>query len=102
MSVCAQSVKNGAPLPIHGSGGGLRRPDSTDVRFGRLAVCDLEPLAPGTANWRFRPSKERHLAPLSATFLPIFSEILHQGRKLARMGPRRALVHLSDLEEPTA
>jgi len=59
------------------------QPDSTDVRSGRLAGCDLAPSAPDTAKWRFRPSKNRHLAPFSITFLTVFSgffcELSHQG-----------------------
>jgi len=66
------------------------QPDSTDVRSGRLAVCDLRPSAPRTAKWRFRLSKNRQLAPFSTTFLPIFSGffcgLAHQGANWRERG----------------
>jgi hypothetical protein len=69
------------------------QPDSTDVTSGRLTVCDLAPSTTSTAKWRFRPSKNRHLAPFSTTFLAIFSvffcEHSHQGTKWRECGPEK-------------
>jgi hypothetical protein len=69
------------------------QPDSTDVRSGRLAVCDLAPSAPSTAKWRFRPSKKRQLAPFSMTFLTIFlgffCELAHEGANSREWGPEK-------------
>jgi len=69
------------------------QPDSTDVRSGRLAGCDLGPSAPGTAKWRLRPSKKRHLAPFSITFLTVFSgffcALAHQGANGRECGPEK-------------
>jgi hypothetical protein len=91
-----QSVKNGAPLPIGGAKGGSMQPDSTDVRSGRLAVCDLAPSAPSTAKWRFRPSEK---PPFSAIFHDFFDDFHRvflracpSGRQLARMRRRKAPV----------
>jgi hypothetical protein len=69
------------------------QPDSTDVRSGRLGVCDLAPSAQGTVKWRFGPSKNRHLAPFPTTFLTIFSgffcELAHQGANWRECGPEK-------------
>jgi hypothetical protein len=72
------------------------QPDSTDVRSGRLAVCDLAPSAPSTAKWRFRPSEK---PPFSAIFHDFFDDFHRvflracpSGRQLARMRPRKLLV----------
>jgi hypothetical protein len=87
------SVKNGAPPPIPGAAVGSAQPDTTDVRSGALAGCDLAPSAAGTAKWRFRPWKKRHLAPFSSTFLTIFSgffcELSHQGADWRPCGPEK-------------
>jgi len=88
-----QSVKNGAPSEIGGVGGGSMLPDSTDVRSGRLAVCDLGPSAPRTPKWRLRPPKKRHLSPFPTTFLMIFAvfffEFARQGANWREYGPEK-------------
>jgi hypothetical protein len=83
LSVRAQGVKNGARWPIWRVAGGWRRPESTDVKSGSLAACDLGPPAPSPAKWRLRPSEKRHLAPFSAPSWPIFSRVF---RELAHPG----------------
>ena len=74
--------------------GGSTRPAFTIVRSGRPAGCDLAPTAPGTAKWRFGPSKNRHLAPFSSTFWTIFSEFFHelayQGANWRNSAPKSA------------
>jgi hypothetical protein len=69
------------------------QPHATDVKSVRLAGCDLAPSAPGTAKWRSRPSKKRHLAPFSITFLTIlagfFRELAHQGANWRACGPEK-------------
>jgi hypothetical protein len=55
------------------SAGGRTQPESTDVRSGRLAACDLRPSPPSPGKWRFSPLEKRHLAPVSAPNLTIFS-----------------------------
>ncbi len=98
------SLKNGAPPPIPGAGGGSTHPDAADVRSVRLAGCDLPPSAPGMAKWRLEPSKNRHLAPLSSTFLTIFSgffrKLSHQGAIWRDCGPKKALF-LNHAQSPT-
>ena len=88
-----QSVKNGAPLPIGGAKGGSMQPDSTDVRSGRLAVCDLAPSAPSTAKWRFGPSKNRHLAPFFTSSLTVFfgffRKLTQRGANWRELGPEK-------------
>ena len=74
-----------------GAAAGSMQLDAADVRSVRLAGCDLAPSAPGTAKWRSRPSKKRHSAPFSITFLTIFSgffrELAHQGANWHACGP---------------
>jgi len=57
--------------------------DSTGIRSGRLAVCDLAGSGPSTPKWRFRPPKKRHLSPFPTTFLMIFAGFFTD---LARQG----------------
>jgi len=89
------------------------QPDATDLRSGRLAGCDLAPSAPATAKWRFRPSKKRHLAPFSITFLRIFSgffrELAHRGANWRACGPetvrsvtrKRSILNLARTASPS-
>ena len=69
------------------------QPDSTDVRSGRLAVCDLAPSAPSTAKWRFRPSEKPPFSAISTTFSTIFTgffcELAHQGANWPECGPEK-------------
>jgi hypothetical protein len=44
-SVPAPESKNGARLPIWRVAGSGRQPESTDLKFGSFAACDLEPSA---------------------------------------------------------
>jgi hypothetical protein len=86
-------VKNGAPLRFPGAEAGSIELEATDVKSVRLAGCDLAPSAPGTAKWRSRPSKKRHLAPFSITFLTIlagfFRDLAHQGANWRACGPEQ-------------
>ena len=89
-------MKNGAPLPIPRPEGGSMEADSTDVRPGRLAVCDVAPSAPSTAKWRFRPSEKPSLTAIFRDFFDDFHRVFLRacpsGRQLARMRPRKAPV----------
>jgi hypothetical protein len=73
----ARRPKNGARSPIWRFAFGRRRPESADVKLGSSMACDLGPLAPSTAKWRFRPSEKRQLAPFSVDSLTIFSWFLY-------------------------
>ncbi len=79
----AQGGKNGARSPICRAGRGWRRLEFADVKPGPSLACDRGPTAANTAKWRFRPLIMRHSAPVSASFLPIFSRFFcepgHQG-----------------------
>jgi hypothetical protein len=69
------------------------QPDSKDVMSGKLAGCDLALSAHGTAKWRLRPAKNRHLAPFSLPFLTVFSgffcALSHQGAKGGEFSPEQ-------------
>jgi hypothetical protein len=91
MSVRAQSVKNGASLPIGGAKGGSMQPDSTDVRSGRLAVSALRRRLQARRKGALDPWKNRHFPPFSTTFSAIFTgffcELAHQGANSRECGP---------------
>jgi hypothetical protein len=65
--------ENGARSPIPRAGGWVRSQTAKDVSSGRLAGSDLATSAPRAAKWRSMPSKNRHSAPFSSTFLAVFS-----------------------------
>jgi hypothetical protein len=86
-------VKNGAQLENGAVGGGSMEPGSADVKSGGTAVCDRAPSAPSAAKWRFGPSKKRHFAPFSSTFLLIFFgfffELARRGANWREFGPEK-------------
>ena len=67
------------------------QPDSTDVRSGRLAVCDLAQRLRARRNGAFDPRKNRHFPPFSMTFSAIFTGFFcepdHQGANWRERGP---------------
>jgi hypothetical protein len=63
---------NGASLPNRTARRRGRQPNPVNVRSGRRACCNRVQWSKSTAKWRFGPSKKRHFAPDSATFLAIF------------------------------
>jgi hypothetical protein len=60
----------------------------------QTAELRLMASAAGPAKWRVRPSKKRHFAPFSLTFLPIFCrffcEFSHQGAYGRHLAAKRA------------